>query len=42
MTVQSRILNGTSVVRGAIPGPKGGLVLIRTAAKAPVSKGGAK
>jgi large subunit ribosomal protein L3 len=29
------------LVRGAIPGPKGGLVLIRTAAKAP-SKGGAK
>jgi len=29
------------LVRGAIPGPKGGLVLIRTAAKAPV-KGGVK
>ena len=29
------------LVKGAIPGPKGGLVLIRTAAKAP-SKGGAK
>jgi large subunit ribosomal protein L3 len=29
------------LVKGAIPGPKGGLVLIRTAAKAPV-KGGAK
>jgi large subunit ribosomal protein L3 len=29
------------LVRGAIPGPKGGLVLIRTAAKAP-RKGGAK
>jgi len=28
------------LVRGAIPGPKGGLVLIRTAAKAPVKKGG--
>lgn len=31
------------LVRGAIPGPKGGLVLIRTAAKAPATaKGGAK
>ncbi|MGE5828361.1 MAG: 50S ribosomal protein L3 [Micromonosporaceae bacterium] len=29
------------LVRGAIPGPKGGLVLIRTAAKAPTKKGGA-
>jgi large subunit ribosomal protein L3 len=29
------------LVKGAIPGPKGGLVLIRTAAKAPV-KGGVK
>jgi large subunit ribosomal protein L3 len=29
------------LVRGAIPGPKGGLVLIRTAAKAPAKKGGA-
>src|SRR5262245_51626264 len=30
------------LVRGAVPGPKGGLVLIRTAAKAPAVKGGAK
>jgi large subunit ribosomal protein L3 len=30
------------LVKGAIPGPKGGLVLLRTAAKAPVRKGGAK
>jgi large subunit ribosomal protein L3 len=30
------------LVRGAIPGPKGGLVLIRTAAKAPARKGGVK
>jgi large subunit ribosomal protein L3 len=29
------------LVRGAIPGPKGALVLIRTAAKAPAKKGGA-
>jgi large subunit ribosomal protein L3 len=29
------------LVRGAIPGPKGGLVLIRTAAKVPAKKGGA-
>jgi large subunit ribosomal protein L3 len=28
------------LVRGALPGPKGGLVLLRTAAKAPVKKGG--
>jgi large subunit ribosomal protein L3 len=27
------------LVRGAVPGPKGGLVLIRTAAKAPAKKG---
>jgi large subunit ribosomal protein L3 len=27
------------LVRGAIPGPKGGLVLIRTAAKAKAKKG---
>jgi len=30
------------LVRGAIPGPKGGLVLIRTAAKSKAKKGGAK
>ena len=30
------------LVRGAIPGPKGGLVLIRTAAKAPAMKGAVK
>jgi large subunit ribosomal protein L3 len=29
------------LVRGAIPGPKGGLVLIRTAAKSKKAKGGA-
>jgi large subunit ribosomal protein L3 len=29
------------LVKGAIPGPKGGLVLIRSAAKTP-AKGGAK
>jgi large subunit ribosomal protein L3 len=28
------------LVRGAVPGPKGGLVLIRTAAKSPAKKGG--
>jgi large subunit ribosomal protein L3 len=28
------------LVKGAIPGPKGALVLIRTAAKAPVKKSG--
>ena len=30
------------LVKGALPGPKGGLVLLRTAAKAPSRKGGAK
>jgi large subunit ribosomal protein L3 len=30
------------LVRGAIPGPKGGLVLIRTAAKAPARKNAVK
>jgi large subunit ribosomal protein L3 len=30
------------LVRGAIPGPAGALVLVRDAAKAPVKKGGAK
>jgi large subunit ribosomal protein L3 len=30
------------LVRGAVPGPRGGLVLIRTAAKAPAKKGGSK
>jgi large subunit ribosomal protein L3 len=29
------------LIRGAIPGPKGGLVLVRTAAKTPRAKGGA-
>jgi large subunit ribosomal protein L3 len=29
------------LVRGAIPGPKGGLVLIRTAAKTKAMRGGA-
>ena len=29
------------MVKGAIPGPKGGLVLIRTAAKTMAKKGGA-
>jgi len=30
------------LVKGALPGPKGGLVLLRTAAKASSSKGGAR
>jgi large subunit ribosomal protein L3 len=33
---------GIILIRGAIPGPKGGLVLIRTAAKTAASKGGVK
>ena len=33
--------NNLILVKGAIPGPKGGLVLLRTAAKVPAAKGGA-
>jgi large subunit ribosomal protein L3 len=33
--------NNLLLVKGAIPGPKGALILVRTAAKAPVTKGGA-
>jgi large subunit ribosomal protein L3 len=33
--------NNVILIRGAVPGPKGGLVLLRTAAKAQVKKGGA-
>jgi large subunit ribosomal protein L3 len=33
--------NNLLLVRGAIPGPKGALVLVRSAAKAPAKKGGA-
>ena len=32
--------NNLLLIKGAVPGPKGGLVLIRTAAKTPVRKGG--
>ncbi|HEX6969251.1 MAG TPA: 50S ribosomal protein L3 [Micromonosporaceae bacterium] len=43
LTVQAvDVENNLLLVKGAIPGPKGGLVLIRTAAKVPVKKGGAK
>ena len=43
LTIQSvDVEQNIILVRGAIPGPKGALVLIRTAAKAPVRKGGAK
>jgi len=31
---------GLILIKGAIPGPKGGLVLVRTAAKANLAKGG--
>jgi large subunit ribosomal protein L3 len=34
--------NNLLLIKGAIPGPKGGLVLVRTAAKTPAKKGGAK
>jgi len=34
--------NNVILIRGAVPGPKGAVVLLRTAAKAPVKKGGAK
>jgi large subunit ribosomal protein L3 len=33
--------NNVILIRGAVPGPKGAPVLLRTAAKAPVKKGGA-
>ncbi len=33
--------NNLILIRGAVPGPKGALVLLRTAAKAPVKTGGA-
>jgi large subunit ribosomal protein L3 len=33
--------NNVILIRGAVPGPKGALVLLRTAAKATVKKGGA-
>src|SRR6185295_3998454 len=43
LTIQSvDVEQNIILVRGAIPGPKGALVLIRTAAKAPVRKGGVK
>jgi large subunit ribosomal protein L3 len=32
---------GVILIKGAVPGPSGGLVLIRSAAKAPVTRGGA-
>jgi large subunit ribosomal protein L3 len=32
---------GVLLIKGAVPGPTGGLVLVRTAAKAPLTKGGA-
>jgi large subunit ribosomal protein L3 len=34
--------NNLLLVRGAIPGPKGALILVRSAAKAPVKKGAVK
>ncbi|MGC9666613.1 50S ribosomal protein L3 [Planosporangium sp. 12N6] len=34
--------NNVILVRGAVPGPAGALILLRSAAKAPVKKGGAK
>jgi large subunit ribosomal protein L3 len=33
---------GLLLIKGAVPGPKGGLVLVRSAAKTPLVKGGAK
>jgi large subunit ribosomal protein L3 len=39
LTIQAVDLeNNLLLVKGAIPGPKGGLVLVRTAAKAPAKK----
>jgi large subunit ribosomal protein L3 len=43
LTIQAIDLeNNLLLVRGAIPGPKGALILVRSAAKVPVKKGGAK
>jgi large subunit ribosomal protein L3 len=43
LTVQAIDLdNNVILVRGAVPGPKGALILLRTAAKDSVKKGGAK
>ena len=43
LTVQAvDVENNLLLVRGAIPGPKGALILVRSAAKAPVKKGAAK
>jgi large subunit ribosomal protein L3 len=43
LTIQAvDLVQNLILVRGAIPGPKGGLVLIRTAAKTKAKKGGAK
>jgi len=42
LTIQAvDVENNLLLVKGAIPGPKGGLVLVRSAAKAPAKKGGA-
>jgi large subunit ribosomal protein L3 len=32
---------GVLLIKGAIPGPTGSLVLVRTAAKVPIKRGGA-
>ncbi|WP_033342862.1 50S ribosomal protein L3 [Catenuloplanes japonicus] len=43
LTVQAvDVENNLLLVRGAIPGPKGALILVRSAAKAPVKKGAVK
>jgi large subunit ribosomal protein L3 len=39
--VEADAERGLLLVRGAVPGPKGGTVIVRDAVKAPVSKGGA-
>jgi large subunit ribosomal protein L3 len=43
LTVHSvDVENGLILVKGAIPGPNGGLVLVRTPSKPRAAKGGAK
>jgi large subunit ribosomal protein L3 len=43
LTIQAvDVENNLLLVRGAVPGPKGALILIRSAAKTTVKKGGAK
>jgi large subunit ribosomal protein L3 len=37
--VRSDLERGLLLVKGAVPGPKGGLVMVRSAVKTPTQKG---